>query len=424
VPGASVSSTIANLAKNIVGSGVLALAAGVGAFSGSRVAIVPAMVLLFLMCGLSGYTFSSIARVSAEVGATTYRDAWSKVFGERSAAFPNVAIVFKTFVGCLAYAIILGDSAASMAALAGAGGSLASPNVWIGLLSAFVLLPLCLLRDLSSLSIGSIIGTLGTSYTAVFMAIRCLDGSYAAGGSRAALIPPASRPAFSPSSGVLGGLNMKALVLVSMLATTFLAHYNAPKFFTELAKPKTGTKLASFNKAVAGGFGLAALLCGSIMTAGYLTFGSASSGFILNNYATADALAVVARLGIFSSVTFSYPLLFFGLRDGVLGMLGLNTAKESTHRVGTVVLLLLVNGLACVMKDLGLVTALGGAILGSTIVYILPALMALRTSAKNKKSGKPPLLGPFETGFNLALLPLGGALALIGAAMTLKGAGH
>jgi len=72
------------------------------------------------------------------------------------------------------------------------------------------------------------------------MAIRCLDGSYAAGGSRAALIPIASRPAFTPAAGVLGGLNMKSLVLVSMLATTFLAHYNAPKFFTELKNPASG----------------------------------------------------------------------------------------------------------------------------------------------------------------------------------------
>jgi len=165
---ASVPSTVANLAKNIVGSGVLALAAGVGAFSGARVAIVPALVLLFTMCGLSAYTFSTIARVSNEVGAVSYRDAWSKIFGERSAAFPNAAIVFKTFVGCLAYAIILGDSAASMASLAGAAGSLSSPNVWIGIISTVILLPLCLLRDLSSLSIGSIIGTLGTSYTVSF----------------------------------------------------------------------------------------------------------------------------------------------------------------------------------------------------------------------------------------------------------------
>ena len=34
------------------------------------------------------------------------------------------------------------------------------------------------------------------------------------------------------------GLGLEALVLVSMLATTFLAHYNAPKFYAELATPK------------------------------------------------------------------------------------------------------------------------------------------------------------------------------------------
>ena len=36
--------------------------------------------------------------------------------------------------------------------------------------------------------------------------------------------------------------------------------------------------------------------------------------------------------------------------------------------------------------------------------------------------GKAPLLGPLETAFNYALVPLGGALAVIGAAMTLKAA--
>jgi len=35
------------------------------------------------------------------------------------------------------------------------------------------------------------------------------------------------------------------------------------------------------------------------------------------------------------------------------------------------------NGLALVVKDLGLVIAVGGAILGSTVVYIFPALMYL-----------------------------------------------
>ena len=34
---------------------------------------------------VSAYTFSTIARVGAGVGANTYRDTWSKVFGEKTA---------------------------------------------------------------------------------------------------------------------------------------------------------------------------------------------------------------------------------------------------------------------------------------------------------------------------------------------------
>ncbi len=330
-------------------------------------------------------------------------------------------------MGTLAYAIILGDSASAMASLAGATGPLASPNAFIGLISVAVLLPLCLMRDLSSLAFGSILGTLGTVYTALFMGLRYLDGSYAVGGAYHAAIEAAARPTFAAAgSGSL--VNLNVLVLVSMLATTFLAHYNAPKFYDELAPPKDGTsKLGRFNLAVGGGFGLAGLLCISIMSAGFLTFGGAAKGFILNNYATADPLAFVARLGIFASVTFSYPLLFVGLRDGAMALVGLSEAakKPAVHRLATVVLITIVNGLACFMKDLGLVTALGGAILGSTIVYVLPALMSLSVSRKQKSGklqGKP--MGSVETAFNYAMLPVGAFLAVVGAWMTLRGAAH
>ena len=74
---------------------------------------------------------------------------------------------------------------------------------------------------------------------------------------------------------------------------------------------------------VVGAFGLAALLCGSIMAAGFTTFGAASQGFILNNYATADSLALLARIGISASIIFSFPLNFVGLREGVLDLLKL-----------------------------------------------------------------------------------------------------
>ena len=80
---------------------------------------------------------------------------------------------------------------------------------------------------------------------------RLIDGSYAPGGRFHASIAPALQPKFVPLAAGASVLNPRVLVLVSMLATAFLAHYNAPKMFKELAPPEDGqSKVASFNMVV------------------------------------------------------------------------------------------------------------------------------------------------------------------------------
>lgn len=209
-----------------------------------------------------------------------------------------------------------------------------------------------------------------------------------------------------------------------MLATTFLAHYNAPKFYDELAAP-AGEKLKKFNLAVGGGFGLAAVLCGAIMSVGFLTFGGSAQGLILNSYATADPLAFLARLGIGLSVLFSYPLLFLGLRQGVLQLLKLDGMSNKVHRISTIAIMAAINGAALFVKDLGLVTALGGAILGSVLVYIMPALMHLTSSSKARKASgkKQGALDKADTAASYGTILLGIVLAILGAGTTLRGAG-
>lgn len=228
-------------------------------------------------------------------------------------------------------------------------------------------------------------------------------------------------------------LNPKAFVLVSMLATAFLAHYNAPKMFKELTTPEDGSsKVSRFNLVVAGAFGLAAVLCGSIMSAGFLTFGGSAQGLILNNYATGDTLAFIARIGIGLSIIFSYPLNFVGLREGVLSLVNASDKAHRTdvHVASTVLLMMAVNGLALFVKNLGLVVSLGGAILGSALVYIFPALMSVvhsrRHAAALRAHGHPIPIGTrVDTIAGGCLAVLGTFLAAVGAAMSLKSAaGH
>jgi hypothetical protein len=91
----------------------------------------------------------------------------------------------------------------------------------------------------------------------------------------------------------------------------------------------------------------------------------------------------------------SYPLNVVGLREGILSSLGKTKEGEKTSvHVGlTLALMVLMNGAALFIKDLGLVVGLGGAILGSALVYIFPALMAIgekagavRTRARGRTS--------------------------------------
>ena len=240
---------VVNLAKNIVGSGVLALAAGVAAYSGAGIAVLPALGIMLALCGLSCYSFSVIGRVGADAGAATYKETWASVFGKSTSALPAAIVTFKTLVGAVAYAIIIGDSFGSINRLAGCARNsaraipgaqfsllrkfsdplsslprrlpavLCNSNLLIGAFGVFVFLPLCLMRDLSSLAVGSILGTAGTIYTSLFMLLRLVDGSYGAGGKYHEAIEKVARPLFVARAAGEPLLNAKAFVLVSMMAT-------------------------------------------------------------------------------------------------------------------------------------------------------------------------------------------------------------
>lgn len=148
-------------------------------------------------------------------------------------------------------------------------------------MTTLILLPLCMLKSFAPLAPFSILGILGTMFTAGVLALRLVDGSYAPGGkfyqvrlrafvrgsslamqstprpcmpSRASTnkdrhidssphiphipnthtpthvqsIAANLRPELTQGTALMGPM---VFVLVSMLSTSFIAHYNAPKFY-------------------------------------------------------------------------------------------------------------------------------------------------------------------------------------------------
>lgn len=277
-----------------------------------------------------------------------------------------------------------------------------------------MLLPLCSLKSLSALAPFSLLGLGGTLYTAIFMAIRYMDGSYRAGGQFFADI--ALKPSFSQRGGY-SVASFNAFVLVSMMSTAFVAHYNAPAFMNEL---KDAT-VPRFNQVVNGGFLASIALFIFIMSVGFMTFGGSSLGFVLNNYSNKDPLATVARFAIGLALITGFPFTFSALRDGVLDLAQLkDKARDNAFAPVTIAGLSLLTGLALVLKDVGFVVSISGAMFGCAVMFIIPAIMNIANIRMGaKKYGKELTSGnKLEVAGNYGMLLTGVAMAVIGVSIT------
>jgi len=214
-------------------------------------------------------------------------------------------------------------------------------------------------------------------YTAIAMMIRYFGKAYAPTGKFGMDMAQSLRPNFG-TVGASGIFSPNAAILVGMLSTAYMSHFNAPKFYTEL-KEKT---LPNYYKVVSTSFAVSISIFALMAAVGFLTFGSNSSGLILNNYSTRDGLMSLSRVAVAVSLVFSYPLAFVGARDGVLNLLKIEgTAK--TQNILTVALLSAVTVAALIIPDVSFVLAFAGATLGNGLIYIFPAFM-FRGAIKKK----------------------------------------
>ena len=188
-------------------------------------------------------------------------------------------------------------------------------------------------------------------------------------------LPDTMKPSFG-STGIRGAFTANVMVLVCMLLEAYVAHYNAPRFYTELESHT----IPRFRKVVTYSFGASSIVYIFITAFGFLTFGKNCDGYILNNYSTKDSLATFCRVSISIAIICTYPLVFIGYRDGVLDLLQVSAEKQTSGNLNLVsfILLTFVTIIAMLVKDLGLINAVGGRTLATAIVFVFPTLMYQR----------------------------------------------
>lgn len=379
---ATIPNEVFNLIKSIVGAGVLSLPAGVVAFGNAPSAMIPAVILIAVMGVISAYTFALIGRVSKSTNTMSYADAWDVTVGKST----SWIIAFSCFIDCwfgnLSYSMILADTIRNLLASIGIAATRTQSLVGV---TGVVLLPLCLMKNLSSLAPFSLVGIIGMLYTTLVMGIRYFTGAYAPGGKFIATALAA--PVFG-NAGASAAMSAKTLILTSMLSNAYIAHFNAPKYLAELKNNTMGR----FTQVIAWSFGSSVALYSIITAFGFLTFGASSNGLILNNYSTQDLLMSFSRVAVGLSVTGSYPLLFDGARDGFLDLFKVPKEKRTNSLFNkvTIGILAVTTLVAAKLTDLGLVASVGGATFGTALVFIYPTIMFLK-SQKGKRNKETTL---------------------------------
>ena len=350
-------------------------------------------MLIVIIGTCSAYCFALVGKVCSYTGATSYREAWERAVSPNTGYVPGIACILVPSCSTVAYSMILSETLPKLVTTITNGSMLLARSDALIYLTIFALLPLCLLKDLKSLAPFSLVGTIGLLYTCVAMAIRKFDGTYAVassmdevGGKFLEKLAPELLPNLASSDG----LSVQALVdtvcnpniflLISMVSTAYMAHYNSPKYYWEL---KNNT-LERFQTVVKYAFSLAFIILWGVASMGYLTFGPAASGFILNSYSTDDPLMSVSRIAVAVSLLCSYPLVFGGLRTGILDLLQVPKSKRTDKVLNTmtVSLLSVITCLAFVVTDLRKVLSFAGATWGNAVVYLIPCYMFVNC-AKN-----------------------------------------
>lgn len=364
-----------------------------------------------------------------------FQGLWSHTIGSRTSYLVDGMIFCLCFAVAIIYSGILGDIFTKLLIenytnIPDYYSTLRAINII--LITTSFILPMSIMKNLSSLSFTSFLGFVSILYTTIFICWRSLDGSYQLETGKfvvsnheeqhqnSTLTTIIELPSFN--NVTMWNFNFASLILISNYGLAYVAHYNAPIFYREL----TGTNIPKFTSMVIISFIILIALYTITMIAGYKTFGDTCKGNILLNYHPDDTLSTVARIATGCSILFGYPLVMAGVRESLLNitshfgyhnLCGSKGTNDRNHVTIVVVMLAIITFTSIVVQDISVVVGVTGAAMGSCIVYICPAL--IYTKAIEITYGDESL--EYQKAlWSLTLIPFGIIIAALGVYMSLR----
>lgn len=306
----------------------------------------------------------------------TYERLFEASFGKLGFYSVSAAMFIMAYGAMVSYLIIIKDT---LPTLVGFGPEdYFEKRVVVTLSSLFIILPLSCQRDMADLAKTSSLSVLFDIIMVALVVICSPISSYVS--SSGGMIPVISRSIIKPSTLFIG---------LGVFAFAFSCQHSAFLIATSLDRP-TKKRWGIVTRSA---LTVCCVLASLIGIAGYLAFGEATSGNILNNFgANHDPLTMMAissaRGLLCTTMFFVYPLESFVARHVTVVTLfeGRMAHEGDDHsvlarwdrRIGlTTALYLSALIPALIFEDLGVVLSVTGSLGGSFLCYLGPGLTYL-----------------------------------------------
>lgn len=412
-----------NLINTIIGAGIVSLpyACALTGFA-SFVALV-AMTQM-----MTKETIGWLCKAADAVGQTTLYATTRVLLGDYAEVALRLTVLVNNYGLLIVYLVVGGDVMAGGAGVEEKGllaqwfpqtCDVATPHwactreFFTATLAATLLLPLCSLDNISSLaSVSALAVTCTFTFviTCLFLGVYALATDGAPDTSE--LWPDVKRFDGSPAVGAVRAI----LASVPALVTAFVCHYNVLLIRSSMGQRDVVEDPSKRDARVFGrSLGFVGMLYIFVASAGVLYFGKNVSSDALDEFVfdklraafkyhwLATVVSNIVRMGYATSLSLTYPLIFFEMRQSVEGLLSLlvgapfvaNRPGELTwpevirRRLLTVMLIASHGVLAVVIPNIWVIIHFIGSTGAIAIGFLFPAAIHVAANFENYQRGLP-----------------------------------
>lgn len=262
-----------NFINSIVGAGIIGIP-----FAIQQCGFGLGLVMLFFVGFLINRSLLMLIDCGIKCGKLDLEELTNHVLGSRG-YFVALAVMFMFSYGAqIAYLIVVGDTVPLVAEMLSPGSLLANRTFVMLTSSTLIILPLCLMRDLSSLA--------RTSFLSV-MSVLLLIAIIAARAPNAARVQHIEKAPLSLA-------NSRLFVGIATMSFAYVSQHNCFLVFRSLQQPT----FANWKKVAHGSILFSLGLSLLIGLSGYLSFSEDVKADVLNNFPTTGSFAYLYLLNV------------------------------------------------------------------------------------------------------------------------------